>query len=257
MPDLPSGEVTLLFSDIEGSTNLLARLGRDYADALDTQRRLLREAWSTWGGIEMGTEGDSFYVVFADATDAVAAAAQGQRMLAEASWPGGENVRVRIGAHTGTPDLHDGAYVGMDVHLAARVAGVAHGGQTLISATDCRSLGIGPPERGGIARLGRHTVSRTSPTANESSRSLFDGLQPGLPAAQDDQCVHEPPVTRDRAGRTRPRMPRKSGQRIVAVGTASIVTLTGPGGDGQDATLDRDCTAVRRSTLSTECTSWR
>ena len=111
MAELPSGTVTLLFSDIEGSTALLSRLGDAYADALDGQRRVLRKSWSEHGGVELGTEGDSFYVVFATAAAAVAAAVQGQRDIAAYPWPKGERVRVRMGIHTGSPRVHDGAYV--------------------------------------------------------------------------------------------------------------------------------------------------
>ena len=135
MPSLPSGNVTLLFSDIEGSTALLSRLGAAYGDALDAQREVLRRTWTEHDGIELGTEGDSFYVVFGRATDAVAAAAQGQRDLASYEWPRDESVRVRMGMHTGSPTVHGDAYVGMDVHLAARIAGAAHGGQVVVSST--------------------------------------------------------------------------------------------------------------------------
>src|SRR4029453_440240 len=131
---LPSGTVSLLFSDIEGSTVLLSRLGPAYADALDGQRQVLRRAWAVHGGTEMGTEGDSFFVVFPTAQGAVAAAIQAQRELADYSWPEGERVRVRMGIHTGSPTIHDEGYVGMDVHRAARVMGTAHGGQVVLSA---------------------------------------------------------------------------------------------------------------------------
>jgi class 3 adenylate cyclase len=103
MADLPTGTVSLLFSDIEGSTGLLTRLGPAYADALDGQRRILRKAWADHDGVELGTEGDSFYVVFPTAPGAVAAAVQAQRELAGFEWPAGERVRVRIGIHTGNP----------------------------------------------------------------------------------------------------------------------------------------------------------
>ena len=92
------------------STALLKRLGPAYAQALDGQRQVLRKAWADHGGIELGTEGDSFYVVFPTAAGAVAAAAQGQRDLAGFEWPGAELVRVRMGIHTGSPTVHDGAY---------------------------------------------------------------------------------------------------------------------------------------------------
>ena len=100
---LPSGTVSLLFSDIEGSTRLLTRLGPAYADAIDGQRRLLRAAWAAHGGTELGTEGDSFFVVFETAEAAVVAAVQGQQELAAFAWPADESVRVRMGIHTGSP----------------------------------------------------------------------------------------------------------------------------------------------------------
>ena len=109
MATSPTGTVSLLFSDIEGSTVLLARLGSAYAEALAGQRQVLRKAWSAHGGTEMGTEGDSFFVVFPTAPEAVAAAVMAQRGLAAYRWPGGEVVRVRIGIHTGAPTVHDGA----------------------------------------------------------------------------------------------------------------------------------------------------
>ena len=141
MTELPTGTVTLLFSDIEGSTVLLLRLGSTYAEALDGQRRVLRKAWAEHGGVELGTEGDSFYVVFSTAPDVVAAAAQAQRELADYEWPAGEQVRVRMGIHTGNPTVHDGAYVGMDVHRAARIAGAAHGGQVVMSSATAELVG--------------------------------------------------------------------------------------------------------------------
>ncbi len=230
MPELPSGEVTLLFSDIEGSTNLLSRLGPEYADALDTQRRVLREAWSAWGGIEMGTEGDSFYVVFAEAKDAVAAAAQGQRALAAASWPGGENVRVRIGTHTGTPALHDGAYVGMDVHIAARIAGAAYGGQTLISARTAEALASSQLEGVTLADLGGHRLKDIAETQRILQVSI-DGLPHDFPQLKTISAFTSlpSPVT-ELVGRETDA--REMGERLLATGTR-VVTLTGPGGTGK------------------------
>jgi predicted ATPase/class 3 adenylate cyclase len=133
--DLPTGTVTMLFSDIEGSTLLLERLGAAYADVLTLQRRIVRGVLAEHGGVEMGTEGDSFFVVFSRAGDAVRSAVEVQRALANAEWPAAGRVRVRMGLHSGEPQRHEDGYVGMDVHLAARVAGTAHGGQVLVTDT--------------------------------------------------------------------------------------------------------------------------
>jgi hypothetical protein len=101
----------MVFSDIEGSTLLLSRMGDAYVEALDGQRSVLRAAWSDWNGSEMGTQGDSFFVVFGSVRDAVNATFQGQREMGGHVWPSGERVRVRIGLHTGEPVVHDGGYV--------------------------------------------------------------------------------------------------------------------------------------------------
>src|SRR5687767_15916194 len=112
--DLPSGTVTFLFTDVEGSTKLLHELGaEDYADVLAEHRRALREAFAAHGGVEVDTQGDAFFVAFARASGAVAAAEAGQRAL----WGG--RVRVRMGMHSGEPRVTDEGYVGADVHLAA------------------------------------------------------------------------------------------------------------------------------------------
>ena len=125
---LPTGTVTLLFSDMEGSTQLLGRLGDEYAQTLDLQRRIHRDAWAGHAGSELGTEGDSFFVAFPTAPAAVEAAVQAQRNLASATWPGDEPIRVRMGIHTGCPTQHDDNYFGMDVNRAARIAATGRGG---------------------------------------------------------------------------------------------------------------------------------
>ncbi len=158
MTDLPSGTVSLLFSDIEGSTALLSRLGPAYAQALDAQRQVLRKAWVAYGGTELGTEGDSFFVVFPTAAGAVAAATQAQRQLADYPWPSGEKVRVRMGVHTGNPSPHDGGYVGMDVHRAARIAGAAHGGQVVVSAATAELVRGCLPDQAHLRDLGSHQL---------------------------------------------------------------------------------------------------
>src|SRR5262245_13179456 len=121
MATQPTGTVTLLFTDVEGSTRLLHRLGpQRYAVALDLHRRLLREAFDGHGGYEVHYEGDSFFVTFAEAASAVGAAAQAQAALDEADWPDAGRFRVRMGIHTGRPVAEPPKYVGLDVHLAAR-----------------------------------------------------------------------------------------------------------------------------------------
>jgi class 3 adenylate cyclase len=129
MPDLPTGTVTLLFTDIEGSTRLLDELGDRYAPVLAEHRRVLREAFGRIGGIEVDTQGDAFFYAFPKATDAVAAAADAQDALS------GGPVAVRMGVHTGDPTVTEEGYVGADVHRAARIMAVGHGGQVLLSKT--------------------------------------------------------------------------------------------------------------------------
>ena len=133
-PDLPTGTVTFLFSDIEGSTRLVQDVGPDvFREVLDDHNRLLRAAFSAHGGVERGTQGDSFAVIFREGPSAVAAAANAQRALARHGWPPRATVRVRIGLHTGLGLAGGDDYVGVDIHRAARIAGLANGGQTLLS----------------------------------------------------------------------------------------------------------------------------
>src|ERR1041385_7283623 len=151
---LPTGVVTLLFTDVEGSTLLLRELGDDYAAALHEHRRRLRAVFADHEGVEVDTQGDAFFDAFASASNAVAAAADGQRALAVGP------IRVRMGLHTGEPRLTEEGYVGLDVHKGARIAAVGHGGQVLLSQTtralvdaDVRDLGahrlkdLSAPER--------------------------------------------------------------------------------------------------------------
>src|ERR1700689_4626830 len=133
MRQLPTGTVTVLFSEIEGSTALLGRLGERYGETLSIQRALMRAAISATRGQEIGTEGDSFFVVFSSADDAVRCCLAAQRALASHDWPGGAAVRVRMGLHSGEPTVQEDDYVGMDVHRAARIAAAAHGGQVVLS----------------------------------------------------------------------------------------------------------------------------
>jgi DNA-binding NarL/FixJ family response regulator/class 3 adenylate cyclase len=135
MPQLPTGTVTFLFSDIEGSTELLRKLRDGYADVIADHERLLRSSFQEAGGHEINTQGDSFFVAFRTPKDAVGAALGAQRSLARHSWPEDTQLRVRIGIHTGEATVAGDQYVGLAVHRAARICAAAHGGQVLLSQT--------------------------------------------------------------------------------------------------------------------------
>src|SRR4051794_8517191 len=132
---LPTGKVTLLFTDIEGSTRLLEDLGEGFGEVLAAHNALLRDVWSAHRGIEVSTDGDAFFVAFTEAQDAVDAALAAQQALGAYAWPAGGRISVRMGVHTGRPRVHEHErdYWGVDVYFAARVAAAAHGGQVLLS----------------------------------------------------------------------------------------------------------------------------
>ena len=158
MPEGPVENVTMLFSDIEGSTHLVNRLGDQWLEVLDGQRRLCRAAWLRWRGREMGTEGDSFFVVFPDPLDAVNAALDAQTAICSHAWPDGVRVTIRIGIHTGPAVLHEDGYVGADVHRAARVSAAAHGGQTLVSTEVEQRVRDHLPGAVAVLDLGTHPL---------------------------------------------------------------------------------------------------
>jgi class 3 adenylate cyclase len=151
---LPSGTVTFLFTDIEGSTTLLRELGDRYAELLARERIILRETLGSAGGQEIDTQGDAFFFSFTRARDAVAGAISAQRALAGEEWPGGVEVKVRMGLHTGEPSVGDEGYVGLDVVRAARICSAGHGGQILLSETTRALLGGALPEGAELRDLG-------------------------------------------------------------------------------------------------------
>jgi class 3 adenylate cyclase len=151
---LPSGTVTFLFTDIEGSTELLRKLGDDYAAVLGEERRILRETLGAAGGREIDTQGDAFFFSFTRARDAVAGAVSAQRTLAEHEWPDGVQVKVRMGLHTGEPAVAEEGYVGLDVVRAARICSAGHGGQILVSETTRALLGGALPDGVTLRDLG-------------------------------------------------------------------------------------------------------
>ena len=222
--------MTLLFSDIEGSTRLLSRLGAAYAEALDGQRDVLRTAWARHGGTELGTEGDSFYVVFPAAQRAVSAAAEAQRNLDAHAWPNGDDVRVRIGIHTGSPAVHGDGYVGMDVHRAARIAGAAHGGQVVVSAATAELVGRDLPDGVALRDLGRHRL-RDLPTEEHLFQLAVDGVRVDFPPLKSlGASTSLPTHLTGLVGRDGELAELEAQLRSPDV---RLVTLTGPGGSGK------------------------
>ena len=166
--DLPTGTVTFLFTDVEGSTRLLRELGAEaYANALAEHRRVVREACVAKGGVEVDTQGDAFFFAFPTAPGAFAAGAA----LTESLAPG--PIHVRVGLHTGTPLVTSEGYVGDDVHRAARIAAVGHGGQVLVAASTAALIGLD-----GLVDLGEHRFKDIA--AAERVYQLGDGEFPPL-----------------------------------------------------------------------------
>ena len=187
MPNLPSGTVTFLFTDIEGSTELLKRLGDDgYANVLEDHRRILRAAFAAYDGQEIDTQGDAFFYSFPRARDAAAGAVRAQRGLAAAPWPEGIDVRVRIGLHTGEPSVGDEGYTGLDVVRAARIAAVGHGGQILMSETTRALLGTSLPDGVTARSIGEQRlkdIDRPEPL----HELTIDGIAAPAPTGQPPQ----------------------------------------------------------------------
>jgi class 3 adenylate cyclase/DNA-binding CsgD family transcriptional regulator len=229
MNELPSGTVTFLFTDIEGSTTLLKELGAPrYGDVLSAHNRLVRAAFTEAGGIETHHQGDSFVSVFASAGAAVRAAVAAQRALDEESWPDDTRVRVRMGIHTGEARLGKDGYVGMAVHDAARVGDVGHGGQVLLSRTAARLVEDHLPHGVRLRKLG--TV-RLEDDRNELLHQLeIDGLPLTFPppAKRGEEQADEPLLERD-AELTLLRAICEAG----AGGAGRVVVVEGPPGIGK------------------------
>jgi class 3 adenylate cyclase len=213
MTALPQGTVTFLFTDIEGSTRLLHELGDDYAAALGEHRRVLREAVARHGGVEVDTQGDAFFVAFARASDALAAAAEGRDALAAGP------IRVRMGLHTGEPVATSGGYVGIDVHRAARIAAAGHGGQILVSQTTRELAG-----ETGLRDLGEHRLKDL--TGSERIYQLGDGEFPPLKSLNNTNLPlpAEPLIGRKKELADVLRAFSDGGR---------VVTIIGPGGIGK------------------------
>jgi predicted ATPase len=211
MRDLPSGTVTLLFTDIEGSTTLLRKLGPEYADALLEHRRLLRSAFRGHGGIEVDTQGDAFFYAFSIASEAVAAAAEAQAELA--SGP----IKVRMGIHTGEPTLTDEGYVGLDVHTAARVCAAGHGGQVLLTGETRKAVSAE------VMDLGEHRL-KDLPQAVW----LFQLGERGFPPLRTLSNTNLPAPASSFLGRE-----QELADAQALLEASRLLTVSGPGGAGK------------------------
>ena len=197
---LPSGTVTLLFTDIEGSTRLLKALGESYATVRADHHRLLREAFAAHGGHEIDSQGDSFFVAFWRGRDAIDAAVAAQEAIAAHGWPAGAAVSVRMGIHTGEPLVGEDHYVGIGVHRAARIAAVGHGGQVLVSNATCDLIEDDLPSGVTVRELGRFRLKdidrpeRISQLVVEGLRSEFPALKAGRPPSRLAEILRRPIV---------------------------------------------------------------
>ena len=173
---LPTGSLTLLLADIEGSTALLRDLGDDYTELLGSVRRVLRDASGKLGGHEVDVHGDEFFAVFHHASDALLAALTIHRNLRDGAWPGGATVKVRVGLHVGRPTVTEHGYVGIAIHAAARIMSAGHGGQVLLSEATVRALGDGLPSGLTLRELGVHHLRGLH------GEQIFQAVVPDLPA---------------------------------------------------------------------------
>jgi predicted ATPase len=213
-PDLPSGTVTFLFTDVEGSTRLLHDLGAEaYAQALAEHRDVIRYACTTQGGVEVDTQGDAFFFAFPTAPGALAAAAAFTEELA--SGP----IRVRVGLHTGTPHLTDEGYVGGDVHRAARIAAAGHGGQVLISASTAALADVE------LFDLGEHRFKDLA-----AAERVFQLGSAEFPPLKSLYRSNLPIPAHPLVGRKKELLDVR---RLLLGNGARIVTVTGPGGVGK------------------------
>ncbi|HEY5488684.1 MAG TPA: adenylate/guanylate cyclase domain-containing protein [Candidatus Limnocylindrales bacterium] len=186
MPDLPSGTVTFVFSDLEGSTQLLKQLGdAGYAEMLGMHRRLLRDTFAAHGGSEIDTQGDAFFYSFSRARAAVAAAVELQRRHEQQEWPSGARVRVRLGLHTGEPVVGEEGYTGLDVVRAARIAADGRGGQILLSEATRAIVGDDLPQGVDVRELGSRTLKDIDKP--EPLYELVYGAQESEPEPQSAQ----------------------------------------------------------------------
>ena len=229
MSRVSAGTVTLVFTDIEGSTQLLHTLGGQYATLLADHHRMLGEAFREHDGTEQGTAGDGLYFTFLSARSAVLGAIAAQRALGRHAWPDGTDVRVRMGIHTGEPAQAATGYVGIDVHRAARIGSAGHGGQILVSQTtrDLVATDLSPEIT--FIDLGEHHL-KDLPEPERLYQVATSGLDPHFPALRTDQgrLGNLPRQLTTFVGRE-----RETAEGLALLEAAPLVTLTGPGGVGK------------------------
>jgi predicted ATPase/class 3 adenylate cyclase len=229
MATLPTGTVTFLFTDIEGSTRLATESAADFPRILERHHALMREAFGANEGTEVMTEGDAFFEVFANPLAAITAAAAAQRLLGAEPWPGGEEIRVRMGMHTGEAVLGGDNYVGLDVHRAARIAAAGHGGQVLLSETTKALVDRSLPAGLSLRDMGQHRL-KDLPTPEHIYQLDIDGLPADFPTIRslDARPNNLPMPVTTFVGRERQIDEIK--HRLAA---SRLLTLTGPGGTGK------------------------
>ena len=227
---LPTGTVTLLFSDIEGSTRLLQELGSQYERALIQHDEIIRAVIRRHGGEEVGHEGDAFFVAFSAATAAVKAAVQAQRQLAGHEWPGHTSLRVRMGLHTGSPTVTEDDYLGLDVHRASRICSAAYGGQILVSQATKALVEDLAGDDIELRDLGEHRL-RDLDRPERLFQVSAAGLEAEFPALRTLEApVNLPTMPTTLVGRERELDEVAS---LVGRPDARLVSLLGPGGTGK------------------------
>jgi predicted ATPase/class 3 adenylate cyclase len=229
MTDLPTGTVTFLFTDIEGSTGLLQALGDRYAAVLDEHAAMIRRAVADGGGVEVSTHGDAVFAVFASPAGAVRAAVAAQRALAAHDWSPAPPLRVRMGLHTGEGTLGGDDYVGLDVHRAARVADAAHGGQVLVSDTTRALVEHALPAGASLRDLGPHRL-RGIAEPERLHQLVVEGLAAEFPPPRtpDARPSNLPSQLSSFVGRE-----EEIAEVERLLDHARLLTLTGPGGSGK------------------------